>query len=573
MLNFADKLTLPLEAVTQTFAFLGKRGGGKTYGAMKLCELMLENSAQVIALDVVGVWYGLRVPKNDSDKAFNIPVFGGLNGDIEINPKSGRFIAEIIIERNLSAVVDISQFIHSEQTRFAYDFLTTLFERKKSNPSAVHVFLEESQEIVPQNVVKTAGDNYAGRMLHAGERLVKLGRNFGIGCSLISQRPQEVNKKVLNQTEVMLAFQMTGLQERKTIAEWVADKGEKAEHVQMLPKLAVGESYIWSPSWLKIAGIFKINEKRTADVSATPEVGTIQKTNKTLAPVDFEEISEAILSLTQEIEAENPASLKKQIAELKRQLAARPKEIPAPIKGIIAHPGALSSEQIKEIKKLVEDFHNHLWFINDAVEGITGLINQIKTILPTESQIEDAQKKGSYSLQVTPTSKPVKAVNAKPVAKSSLPSADLPKGEKIILIAIAQHTDGVTRDQLTILTGYKRSSRDAYIQRLSQRGFISVGSQILATRDGIDALGTDYEPLPTGSDLRVYWFNRLSGGEQVLFDLICRAYPESISRDELSMSSEYKRSSRDAYLQRLTARKLIRTVGRGEVEANPNLFD
>ncbi len=34
-------------------------------------------------------------------------------------------------------------------------------------------------------------------MLHAFTRLVKIGRNFGIGVSLLSQRPQEVNKKVL----------------------------------------------------------------------------------------------------------------------------------------------------------------------------------------------------------------------------------------------------------------------------------------------------------------------------------------------------------------------------------------
>jgi DNA helicase HerA-like ATPase len=88
-------------------------------------------------------------------------------------------------------------------------------------------------------------------MLHAFERLVKLGRNFGIGVSLISQRPQEVNKKALNQTECLFAFQMTGPQERKAIAGWAADKGLDVDLVEALPKLAVGHAHVWSPQWLR----------------------------------------------------------------------------------------------------------------------------------------------------------------------------------------------------------------------------------------------------------------------------------------------------------------------------------
>lgn len=34
MLKLSDELDLPISAVTQTFAFLGKRGGGKTYAAV-----------------------------------------------------------------------------------------------------------------------------------------------------------------------------------------------------------------------------------------------------------------------------------------------------------------------------------------------------------------------------------------------------------------------------------------------------------------------------------------------------------------------------------------------------------
>lgn len=64
-LKISEDLALPLDAVTQKFAFLGRTGSGKSYGATKLAEEMLEAKAQVIALDPVCVWWGLRTGKLD----------------------------------------------------------------------------------------------------------------------------------------------------------------------------------------------------------------------------------------------------------------------------------------------------------------------------------------------------------------------------------------------------------------------------------------------------------------------------------------------------------------------------
>jgi hypothetical protein len=72
-------------------------------------------------------------------------------------------------------------------------------------------------------------------------------------------------------------------------------------------------------------------------------------------------------------------------------------------------------------------------------------------------------------------------------------SGELPKGERACLIAIAQHQDGVRREQLTVLTGYRRSTRDSYIARLRERGYVDQhGDRIMATSAGIAALGADY---------------------------------------------------------------------------------
>jgi hypothetical protein len=43
---------------------------------------------------------------------------------------------------------------------------------------------------------------------------------------------------------------------------------------------------------------------------------------------------------------------------------------------------------------------------------------------------------------------------------------------------------------------------------------------VLATQDGIDALGSDYEPLPTGEELQKYWLQRLPDGERAVLELL-----------------------------------------------------
>jgi hypothetical protein len=50
------------------------------------------------------------------------------------------------------------------------------------------------------------------------------------------------------------------------------------------------------------------------------------------------------------------------------------------------------------------------------------------------------------------------------------------------------------------------------------------------------------------------------------------SYPESIDRDRITEETGYKRSTRDAYLQRLGARKLVLPDGRNVIAAT-ELFD
>src|SRR5205807_8610327 len=92
-------------------------------------------------------------------------------------------------------------------------------------------------------------------------------------------------------------------------------------------------------------------------------------------------------------------------------------------------------------------------------------------------------------------------------------------GEKKVLAAVAQYPEGVTREQLTVLTGYRRSSRDTYLQRLRAAGWVHIGARVFATPEGIAALGDDYTPLPSGLALQTYWLGRLPEGERKILEV------------------------------------------------------
>lgn len=117
-LQISDTFSLPPSYVAEKGAFLGRTGSGKTFAAGKCAELLLENDAQIIALDPVGCWYGLRV-----GGSFQLYIFGGLHGDYPLEPTGGKLMADLISDRGLSAVLDVSQFTRSEQIRFSSDFI------------------------------------------------------------------------------------------------------------------------------------------------------------------------------------------------------------------------------------------------------------------------------------------------------------------------------------------------------------------------------------------------------------------------------------------------------------------
>lgn len=569
-LPISTTLKVPLDVVTQTLAAIGRKGAGKTYLATKLAELMLDAQAQVVAIDPVGNWWGLRVGADGKSKGKEIFVIGGEHGDVPLTPEVGAKIARLIVEKRISAVLDVSAFRQGERKRFAADFGEELFHLKKSQRTAVHVFLEEAQLFAPQR----PGPDDA-RMLGAFEHIVRLGRNYGIGCTLVTQRPQSVNKEVLSQVECLCVLQVNGAHERKALEEWVQEAGADRKLVGELPGLGRGEGYVWSPSWLRLFERVRFATKTTFDASATPEVGKAARA-ASLSSVDVEALRADLQEVVEKAAQDDPKALRREIAELKRELAKKPAAAPpATSKEKRVEVPVLTPAAVERLAKVVERMGD----VAEKLATHAGLLRERAGEIVTEirrAQATPAPRPAAPPV-VTPRPSSYQAPRARsPRAVSAgNPGAagELGSGERRVLAAVAQHAAaGVTREQLTVLTGYKRSSRDTYLQRLGARGLVAFGQFITVTQAGLDELGPDFEPLPTGDALLEYWRGKLPVGERACLEVLVAAYPGDVERDAITEATKYQRSSRDTYLQRLRSRQLITEPSRGLVRASEALF-
>lgn len=578
MLKLANDLALPIEAVTQKFAFLGRTGGGKTYAAMKLCELFLEARAQVVALDPVGNWFGLRLAADGKRKGFSIPVFGGEQGDVPLEPQSGRLIAKLIVEKNFSAILDVSSFRKEQRKQFATDFAEELFHRKKTAKSAMHVFFEEAQLFVPQQSF-----DKDKRMLGAFEDLIRLGRNYGIGASLLSQRPQSVNKEVLNQTEILLAFQMTGPHERKAVAGWIQEKGFSENLNEILPSLEVGQAHIWSPQWLRVSKTIHVLKKQTYDASSTPEVGQAVVEPKELSPVDVEQLTVAMADVVKRADENDPKKLKAEILTLKRDLEKAQKNIPAAVAEV--------TTKIERVEvPVITD--KQLERAQLSATTLTGFIEQMETVLSGVRKVRDDFLAGVNQVKgfkpPVPVAKPGPAggVYAKfiktdrPARVVSNGNGDLNKFQQEILNGLAEwECLGVarpTRRQLAFMV--EKSAKSSYftntVSSLKTSGYVDYPSGGLVALTDAGRENTAAEPPTSLTEFHDRIKTLLSAFETQMFDAAVAHYPNALTRSELAQAVD--KSEISSYFTNtvsgLKTKGILNYPSSGYVKADELLF-
>lgn len=542
-LHIADELDLPLDAVTQKFGFFAQSGAGKTYAATKFAELLLAVGAQVIVLDPVGVWWGLRVAADGTTPGFAIPVLGGEHGDIPLDPHAGALVADLLVDECVSAVLDISEFELPDHKRFVRDFAERFFQRKKTRRSPVHLFLEEAQVIAP-----LTPDKDETVMLNRVERLCRIGRNYGVGWSIISQRPQDVHTKVRNQVGTLFALRTLGTHERKAIAEWVSDKARSKDElsiVDRLPELDTGVAQVWSPNFLKLAATIRITTKTTFDSSATPAFGAEVAEPKTLADVDLGKLRERMAAAIEQAAAHNPHALQRRIQELEQELA-RVRSAPT------IDPQTVAQARAAAYQKAMQELARYKAQLRGFVVQLEGHFKDGQLVIDSlRREILDSPDAVSSAPTVAPRSTttvpgeallPSAAVSSAAIHGSS--DKKLSGAERKILTVLAQYPAGRTKTQIALLTGYAVTGGgfNNALGSLRTKTYITGAQHVEITAEGLAALGESWEQLPTGRALIDYWLVRLGKAERAIVQVLVDAGGEPLSKQEVAARARYEAS-------------------------------
>lgn len=562
-LRFADGLSLPYDAVTETFGFVGNRGSGKTYGAKRAAEAMLEAGAQIVVIDPVDVWWGLRYGKVRGESGLPVYVFGGIRADVPLETTAGALVADVVVERGISAVLSLRGMNRTAQRGFVRDFLEELYFRKGEEEyrTPIHVFIEEAHTFAPQNIV--SGDKTAGQCLTAVQDVFLQGRSSGLGGSLVTQRVAAVSKSVLELVEVMVAFRTTGPNAKKALGGrdgWFSHHDDEKVRLDVfldtLPALPRGEAYVWSPGLLDVFGRYVILEAETFDSSATPKAGEKLASPKGApAPLDLEALGEEIAATRERAEANDPAKLHAEIDRLRGVVSeyenqaenaskietqvvevvrpAVPEQVIELLNGLAEHVDERFGALVSSTTSLRDALGEEIVRIREECSKVAEVVSEAPPVL---SSVPELVSKVERAL--APVEPPHRLDAEDPMERAEA---------KLLATVVSFHPKPITQTKLFVAAGYstKSSTPETALSKLRRREYVSGGSrEIVATDLGLLANGTGRPTLPPAGRARAaYWIEKVTSAEGNLLSVLVDLHPESLSFEELCERAGYSSSS------------------------------
>lgn len=550
-------------------------GAGKSWAIRRLLE-QVYGKVQSILIDVDGEFHTLR-------EQFDF-VLAGQKGDCPADIKSAALLGRRLLELGTSAIVDIYE-LGTQKKLFVKRFLDSIVQAPRELWHPVLIVVDEAHIFCPE-----AGQSESAS---AVIDLMTLGRKRGFCGVLATQRISKLHKDAAAEANNKLIGRSSLDIDMKRASSELGFTSR--EDTQSLRTLGAGEFYAFGPA-LSVTGVqkIKVGTVKTTHLRAgqraappTPPRARVQKVLAQLADLPHEA----------EAEARSLGDAKAKIKQLEGELRSAKKAVPAEKPPKTVEKIVIGERNLKRIEKIVARFEKLREFFvklsRETAEFEKDLGVEMselrKSLIQSSSVVKPAFE--MPKLKVPPprerASMVIPEVGFAPKPRAQSATTDfvmnesiegngvLPKGEKIVLRALIQHhPDGLKKEQLSVITGYKRQTRDAYVFRLKQRGYVNDerGGLVAATEVGMQAM-PDAEPLPTGSDLREWHMNRLPAGEKIILEQLINAYPNSIEKVQLDELTEYKRQTRDAYLFRLRSKKLVEETGRGMVKASDTLFD
>ncbi len=581
---------VPAEFVTLTMGVVGIRGSGKTTAAKVFVEEMLARGFQVVIIDPVNVWWGLRSSADGKGDGFPVVILGDpaeqQQADLPLEPNAGKVLADFVVDRGASVVLSLGHMSKTNQKQFVAEFGERLYRQKGKarHRTPLHLVIDEADSFAPQRVMANVA-----RCFGAVDDLVRRGRAKGIGVTLISQRPATLNKDVLTQVETLLMLRMLSPQDRKAVEAWievhdVAGVGDRV--MESLPKLKCGQAWVWSPAWLELLERVNIRAPKTFDSSATPKVGQTARAPRKMAKVDLDALSKEIQATVERAKASDPAALKRRNAQLERDLRkvqqARPAAAEPETVVKIKEVPMLTAADRKLLESALKEMGPACVKAVDAAETLKAMFGRMDRVISASLKGLDeklraitvpapAASRPAGPRRIESQAPPARAATRPPIGDSPGTVGDekLSKCERAILTVLAADSPSMaTRIAICAGYSYKSSSFRNALSGLRSKNYIRGGNKesIAICEEGIHAVGP-VEPLPTGRALFDYWCGRVKKAPREILIVLDEIWPEGMTPEAVgaSTASGYSPTSssfRNA-LSKLRTLKLIE--GSGEV--------
>jgi hypothetical protein len=578
----AADLLLPPEAVTETFAILANRGSGKSVTAQRLVEQLHHVGLPVVVVDVKGDWWGIRSSADGAGPGLPFVIFGGDHGDVPLEPTAGELLADLIVDDRIPAVLDLSLMTKTKARTFATAFAERLYER---NRDALHVVIEEADVLIPQRATAETA-----RLLGAMEDIAKRGRSRGIGLTVVSQRPQEVAKSVLELMETVILLRMTGPRSIKAASDWISvnatdDGTASREVISSLPGLQTGEAWVWSPAFLRLLQRVRITMSDTFDSHATPAPGHTRTVPKNRADIDLEALGAEIAATVERARDTDPRRLRARLEELQNESSAAQRRAEESASEVTVLRGQLEDRdaEIAALRSRIEQYESRPPAVPaEVLESLGAAVRLIDGAVAVLSESETAPTPTARTDLAPPIAdrKPTRARAAKDVMASpavhtsqrpaavspTVPEGGFRKGAQRMIESLGRMAPlHLSKAQWGTVAKIKHTSGtfSTYLGELRRAGLIDEDAAgFTLTEAGFAYLGGRPAPI-TAAELQQHYLSILRSGAARMLRAVMDAYPEGLTRDQIGAAAGVTATSGtfSTYLGELRRNGLIEQRG------------
>jgi hypothetical protein len=540
-IKLSDNVSIDLDkAIESRILVQANSGGGKSYTLRRFIEQTF-GKKQIIIIDPEGEFGNMRA-KYDF-------VYVGQGGDAPAEPRSAALLARRLLETKANAIIDIYE-LGGQRGAFVKNFFEACVNMPKELWTDCFFILDEAHKFAPE---KGQGESVA---LGAVIDMASLGRKRGYALIPATQRPAKLSKDVVAECNNKLIGRASLDLDRERSAKELGFRTK--EDILSLRDLAPGEFYAFGPAISN-----QIVKTFIGDVSVKPPKRGTGRSVKIAPPTaKVKAILAQLADLPHEAEeeaktiAEFKAKLtlaNREIAELKRNPVKE--NVTKEVTKIVEKP-VLTDKQIKALSKIFDRIEKEANRHGNAMALLWGNFNEIGKAVADAMYAIAEFKEPTVPLMHIPVPVSPTTVKSEFIPLKQPTDDSFGKGEMAVLNAIAQIPEGITNEHLAILTGYKTTSRRVYTNNLARAGYIEKrGDTLIATQQGVMALGSSFVRLPEGPELRQHFLSTLPEGERKIFSIINQS--GQATRQEIEEQTQYKTTSIRVYTNKLVARKAI----------------